>query len=168
MLVRGQTDVGEWTTLEERAAGGRQIGDEALLLPELPAKLGIGRGSDRRLVVVAVDGRRLPARQEDAGALAEQGADTSRVGGAAAAHEQQLGDVTLGERPLPGSDLDDGGSVLRASSRPDRDRGGCGRDEGESEEDRDDRPARAWRERTKRGRPAGPHRTTTTVCMPPM
>ena len=56
-----------------------------------------------------------------------------------APREQDLVDVALGERPLAGGDLDDGGLVLRARGRPDREGDEQRRDERERDEDRGDR-----------------------------
>ena len=72
------------------------------------------------LVVVAVDGRSDAPVEQPAGALHEHLGDRRRIGRVAAPREQDLVDVARGERPLASRDLDDGGLMLRAPGRPQR------------------------------------------------
>jgi hypothetical protein len=148
-------------------ARARQVVDEPHLLFELATDEGIGLGGQRRLVVVPVDRWGEAAVEERVGALGQHLARTDRIRLAAGLHEQHVADVTLGEHPLTGRDLDHGCAVLRASGHPDRHRRARGRDERERQHDRDRRPSRACAKWAEGGRHARHHDTTTVVCMPP-
>ena len=67
----------------------------------------VGLTGQRRLVVVAFDRRRLATVEQHVRALRHQRGDRSGIGLRSRANEQQLLDVALRERPLPGGELDD-------------------------------------------------------------
>src|SRR5581483_11255309 len=149
------------------AARCDEVVDELLLLLDLRANGGRGLPFDLNVVVVAFHGRRRAAVQKGLCALREEDAGTRRVGARTVTHEEKLGNVALGERPLARCDLDDCGAVPRLSGRPDRDHRACGEDEGEGADDRDDRAAPTLGERTKL--PTGQrHCAISSECMPAM
>ena len=151
------------------AAGGGQILDEPLLLLQLSAHQRARRRRQRGLVVVAVDPGSRAAVEQCRGALLEDRSRLARVGHVARATQQHVGDVPLGECPLPRRDLEHGGPVLRAARRPDRQGGARRRDRATNVTTMAMivRRARGANGRKLRERPHA-QVTTSIACMPAM
>ena len=148
-------------------AGGGQVPDEPALLRQLGANLLAGSRRELRLVVVAVDSGRHASVEQRLRAIVEQRADVGGIRPDADAREQHLFHVPLRERPLPGSDLEHRGLVLRARRRPDREADADRREEREGRQDRRDRAAAARGERPECLRPGHAYVTTSAARMPP-
>ena len=167
VLAGAGAQPGDRAAGEVRIARRDEISDQALLLHDLGANRGRGFAFHRDVVVVAGYGRSGAAVQERRGAPEHESSRLLRIGRYPGSCQHDLGDVSLGERPLARRDLDHRGSMLRAAGRPYGECGACAEGEREGEDDRADREPGARRERAKATLEV-PHDASTTERMPPM
>jgi hypothetical protein len=166
LLVRGQSNALHRPAVEDRRAGRRQVCDEPGLLPELRSDDAACRGRQLGLVVVAVDGRSRASVEERLRTLDQDRGCVVRVDAGAAACEQDLLDVSLGEGPLPRRHLDDRRAILRPLRRPDREGDAERGEDREGEENREDRAPPTRGERPEVDAPVHAYLTTSSACMP--
>ncbi len=166
-LVRAQVKACDRPPGEERGSGCAEVTYQLALLDELrPDALALGSGEEG-LVVVAVDRGCGPALEQRAGAAIQESSDVGGVGLRSRSDEQDLSDVALRERALPGGHLEHRGLVLRARGRPDREGHADRREERKGGEDRGDRLSPPRGERLEGGPGASHHDATSCADMPP-